>query len=110
MVGSQPTALTTWLHPPNWFNIIIPDSIRVRPVHFLNFFKFMSKITQFSLNDEMYFTDYKLTLQELIYYFNYDDSFFVLEYNNLICNKKDWNNILIQKNDQIEIITIVGGG
>jgi hypothetical protein len=30
----------------------------------------------------------ELTLLELINYFNYNTSLFVLEYNNLICNKK----------------------
>ena len=25
-------------------------------------------------------------------------------------NKKNWNNVLIQNNDKIEVVTIVGGG
>jgi sulfur carrier protein len=52
----------------------------------------------------------KLTLLELIEYFNYNTSLLVLEYNNLICNKKNWNKIFIKNNDKIEIVTIVGGG
>ena len=51
-----------------------------------------------------------LTIFELINYFNYNTSLLVLEYNNLICNKKNWNKIFIQNNDKIEIVTIVGGG
>jgi hypothetical protein len=31
---------------------------------------------------------------ELINYFNYNTSLLVLEYNNLICNKKNWNKII----------------
>jgi sulfur carrier protein ThiS len=32
----------------------------------------------------------KLTIFELVKYFNYNTSLLVLEYNNLICNKKNW--------------------
>ena len=52
----------------------------------------------------------KITLLQLINYFNYNTSLLVLEYNNSICNKKNWNNIWISNNDKIEIVTIVGGG
>lgn len=64
----------------------------------------------FTLNGQQYFTDHDLTLFELLDYFNYKSSLFVLEYNNLICDKKNWDKIKIQMNDKIEIITIVGGG
>ncbi len=70
----------------------------------------MTKIKIFSLNGQKYYTDHNLTLFELIKYFNYNVSLLVLEYNNLICNKKDWKNIFINNNDKIEIVTIVGGG
>ena len=70
----------------------------------------MSKIKNFFLNGEKYSVNKKITLLELINYFNYNSSLLVLEYNNLICNKKTWNKIYIAKNDKIEIITIVGGG
>jgi len=70
----------------------------------------MSKVNNFFLNGEEYYTQHNLTLLELINYFNYNTSLLVLEYNNLICNKKDWNNIFVSSNDKIEIVTIVGGG
>jgi len=70
----------------------------------------MSKIKHFFLNGQEYFTNYNLTVLEVIQYFNYNTSLLVLEYNNLICNKKNWNQISIQPNDKIEIVTIVGGG
>lgn len=70
----------------------------------------MSKFKYFFLNGEEYFISSDLTILELIKYFDYSDSLFVLEYNNLIYNKKDWNQILIKNNDKIEIVTIVGGG
>ena len=70
----------------------------------------MSKPKYFFLNGQEYFTDHDLTILELIQYFNYNTSLLVLEYNNLICNKKNWNDIFITNNDKIEIVTIVGGG
>ena len=70
----------------------------------------MSKTQQFYLNGQAYLTPYPLTLLELIVYFNYNKSLLVLEYNNLICNQKTWDQIKIQNEDKIEIVTIVGGG
>ena len=70
----------------------------------------MSTVKNFFLNGQEYYTQHNITLFELVTYFNYNLSLLVLEYNNLICNKKDWNNIFVKKNDTIEIVTIVGGG
>ena len=70
----------------------------------------MSQLKYFFLNGQKYSMDSELTILELIKYFNYNTSLLVLEYNNLICKKKNWNKIIIQNNDKIEIVTIVGGG
>ena len=70
----------------------------------------MSNNKNFILNGEKYSIKQEITLLKLINYFNYNTSLLVLEYNNLICNKKNWNKIYIKNNDKIEIITIVGGG
>lgn len=70
----------------------------------------MVKIKHFIFNGSEYFTEHELTLDELLNYFNYNNTLFVLEYNNLICDKKNWHNISIKNNDKIEIVTIVGGG
>ena len=70
----------------------------------------MSLKTQFFLNGHQFYTNSSITLSDLIYYFNYRKSLFVLEYNNSICNQTQWNKIYITNNDKIEIVTIVGGG
>ena len=70
----------------------------------------MSKIKNFFLNGEKYHIEDTITLLDLINYFDYNTSLLVLEYNNSICNKKNWNKISINENDKIEIVTIVGGG
>ena len=71
---------------------------------------FMSELKSFLLNGEKYYSKRNINVLELVNYFNYNTSLLVLEYNNLICNKKDWNKISIKDNDKIEIVTIVGGG
>jgi len=70
----------------------------------------MSETRVFFLNGEKYSINNKVTLLELIHYFNYNTSLLVLEYNNSICNQKNWNEIQIENNDKIEVVTIVGGG
>jgi len=70
----------------------------------------MTKCKYFFLNGQHYLVESELTILDLITYFNYNTSLFVLEYNRVICNQKNWNQIQIKNNDKIEIVTIVGGG
>jgi sulfur carrier protein len=70
----------------------------------------MTVIKNFSLNGESYYVHDDIVLSNLIEYFNFDNTLLVLEYNNFICKKQNWNKILIQNQDKIEIVTIVGGG
>jgi thiamine biosynthesis protein ThiS len=70
----------------------------------------MIPITNFSLNGELYYSQKDLTLFDIITYFNYNDSLLVLEYNNLLLDKRKWEKIIIKDKDKIEIVTIVGGG
>lgn len=67
-------------------------------------------MTNFFLNGHSYYIQSNITLLDLIHYFNFNDSLLVLEYNNLICDKKNWNQIFLKDKDKIEIVTIVGGG
>ena len=70
----------------------------------------MTQVRTFSLNGQTYYIRQTINLLELLHYFNYNDSLLVLEYNNLICNKKEWKKVVIHDQDNIEIVTIVGGG
>ena len=70
----------------------------------------MTQIQPFFLNGQKYTTTYKVTISDLIEYFGYNQSLLVVEYNRFICHKTEWDKIFIQKNDKIEIVTIVGGG
>jgi sulfur carrier protein len=64
----------------------------------------------FFLNGQKFCTKNNLTLLDITKYFNYNTFLLVLEYNNLIFDKKKWDKTFIQNNDKIEIVTIVGGG
>ena len=64
----------------------------------------------FFLNGQQYYTKQNFSILELIKYFNYNTSLLLLEYNNFIYNKERWTNTFIKDKDNIEIITIVGGG
>ena len=72
----------------------------------------MIKVNAFILNGEEYYinSEDKITIYDLILYFNFNTSLLILEYNNLIYNKNEWKNIIIHNKDKIELITIVGGG
>ena len=69
-----------------------------------------NKKISFVLNGKKYHIDKKVKLNNIIDYFNYNSSLFIIEYNNLICNKKNWSKKIVSDNDKIEIISIVGGG
>lgn len=64
----------------------------------------------FLLNGRKYYTKLPVTLFDLICYFNYKNNLFVIEYNYQIWHRQKWETTIIQKNDTIELITIVGGG
>lgn len=70
----------------------------------------MSQNKFFLLNGQKYYIIEKITLFDLVNYFNYNDALLVLEHNSLICDKKKWENIFVKNQDKIEIVTIVGGG
>lgn len=70
----------------------------------------MNQIYPFFLNGQTYTTPDNITILDLIKYFGYNQSLLVVEYNQFICHKTEWDKIFIKKHDKIEIVTIVGGG
>ena len=64
----------------------------------------------FLVNGNLYYVNKETNLLKIIKYFNYSESLLVVEYNRLICNKTEWNKIIIKDHDRIELVTIVGGG
>lgn len=70
----------------------------------------MTSVIYFLLNGQKYCVKKRITLLDVVNYFDYNHSLLVLEHNNLLCNQKSWENKIVSNSDQIEIITIVGGG
>ena len=70
----------------------------------------MTNLINFYFNGQFYTVSKPITLLELLIYFNYQPSLLVIEYNKSICNKENWSKIIIQMNDKIEAVSIVGGG
>ena len=78
----------------------------------LNYFIFYyaNMNNEFFLNGYKFSTNFELTILDILHYFNYKKNFFIVEYNNVICDQKKWSKVKIGSNDKIEIISIVGGG
>ena len=70
----------------------------------------MTNYQYFFFNGQKYCCSNKITILELLTYFNYKPSLLVLEYNNLVCSQDKWSETYLQQNDKIEVLTIVGGG
>jgi sulfur carrier protein len=70
----------------------------------------MKNKQHFYLNSYKYSCYKKITLTQLLIYFNYSSKLIVLEYNGLICLKSEWDKIFVEDNDRIELVTVVGGG
>lgn len=70
----------------------------------------MEKNIIFFLNGYKFLINQSLTLKDILNYFGYQNSLFIVEYNNLICAEIGWTKLHINSNDKIEIISIVGGG
>ena len=66
----------------------------------------MIQVNQFLLNGQRYYTNQPINLLNLVNYFNYNNSLLVVEYNNLICNKKNLRKIYINDKDKIEIVIV----
>ena len=67
-------------------------------------------IKKFFINEQEYYSTDNFTLLDVLQYLNFNTSLSVVEYNGYIITKKSWKNIIIKDLDQIEIVTIVGGG
>ena len=56
----------------------------------------MLKKKNFFLNGQMYYSSQNLNLLDLIIYFNYNETLLILEHNNLLCERKNWRNQILQ--------------
>jgi len=64
----------------------------------------------FYINDKKVFCKKFSNIMDLIVFLNLDFDLIVIEYNRLILPKILWKKTFIKNQDEIEFVTIVGGG
>jgi sulfur carrier protein len=62
------------------------------------------------INGKNYRFTKSITVDQLITFLNCNKNAIALEYNQTILKQEDWTKTLIQSDDTLEIVTIVGGG
>ena len=62
------------------------------------------------LNGEKFSIDKKTSIKDILIQNNIEEKNIVVEVNKEIISKTFWDQITFEENDQIEIITAVGGG
>tara|TARA_B100000282_G_scaffold59669_1_gene39758 strand:+ start:631 stop:834 length:204 start_codon:yes stop_codon:yes gene_type:complete len=64
----------------------------------------------FYVNDRKIFSDQSFSVQDLLTFLNLNIDLIVIEYNKIILPKSLWKQTVIKNNDEVEFVTIVGGG
>jgi|TARA_B110000285_G_scaffold229754_1_gene295120 thiamine biosynthesis protein ThiS len=64
----------------------------------------------FYVNDKKIFLDQVFTVTDLLVFLNLNIDLIVIEYNKIILPKSLWKLTMIKNNDEVEFVTIVGGG
>tara|TARA_B100000683_G_scaffold201687_1_gene195001 strand:+ start:585 stop:788 length:204 start_codon:yes stop_codon:yes gene_type:complete len=64
----------------------------------------------FYINDRKIFSDQSFSVNDLLIFLNLNIDLIVIEYNKIILPKSLWKQTVIKNNDEIEFVTIVGGG
>jgi|TARA_B100000482_G_scaffold174251_1_gene142627 thiamine biosynthesis protein ThiS len=64
----------------------------------------------FYVNDRKIFSDQSFSVSDLLVFLNLNIDLIVIEYNKIILPKSLWKQTVIKNNDEVEFVTIVGGG
>jgi thiamine biosynthesis protein ThiS len=62
------------------------------------------------INGSLYEYDGSLSAHSLLTYLGFNTGLIIIDYNGCILPKEQWGQVLIKNKDQIEIITLAGGG
>nr|YP_009654459.1 Thiamin biosynthesis protein S [Pleurostichidium falkenbergii]QCH39746.1 Thiamin biosynthesis protein S [Pleurostichidium falkenbergii] len=62
------------------------------------------------INGDAFNCDPSMSLSDIVKYLDIDMNNIIVEYNNQIINRVQFNSIYFKNHDSIEIISIVGGG
>ena len=64
----------------------------------------------FYINDRKIFSNQSFSVNDLLIFLNLNIDLIVIEYNKIILPKSLWKQTVIKNTDEIEFVTIVGGG
>ena len=64
----------------------------------------------FYINDRKIFSNQSFSVNDLLVFLNLNSDLIVIEYNKIILPKSLWKQTVIKNTDEIEFVTIVGGG
>jgi thiamine biosynthesis protein ThiS len=64
----------------------------------------------FYVNDRKLFLNQSFSVSDLLVFLNLNIDLIVIEYNKIILPKSLWKQTMIKNNDEVEFVTIVGGG
>jgi|TARA_B110000977_G_scaffold193658_1_gene268943 thiamine biosynthesis protein ThiS len=64
----------------------------------------------FYVNDRKLFLNQSFSVNDLLVFLNLNIDLIVIEYNKIILPKSLWKQTMIKNNDEVEFVTIVGGG
>ena len=102
----QSIAVTPWLHPPwQYYSMLFLISLS----SFLQIFMF-TKYILVRLNGKPFNCIESLLLSELLLYLNIHIDSSIIEYNSQIVQESLLDKIILKHGDNIEILTVVGGG
>ena len=64
----------------------------------------------FYINDRKIFSDQSFSVNDLLVFLNLNIDLIVIEYNKIILPKSLWKCTIVKNDDEVEFVTIVGGG
>nr|YP_009739047.1 thiamine biosynthesis protein S [Palmaria decipiens]QIC19486.1 thiamine biosynthesis protein S [Palmaria decipiens]BBI37187.1 thiamine biosynthesis protein S [Palmaria palmata] len=70
----------------------------------------MSKPFTIQINGEPFHCTSSMSIKDILTYLDIDTTFSLIEYNSDLLHDDQIENILLNQNDKLEILTIVGGG
>nr|WDB00540.1 thiamine-biosynthesis [Cavernulicola chilensis] len=70
----------------------------------------MTNIIIVNINGSPYNCKNRMTLYDLITYLNFNPELIAIEYNYQVVSTNLWKDFYVNNNDNIEIVTMVGGG
>nr|YP_003002238.1 thiamine biosynthesis protein S [Aureoumbra lagunensis]ACS36950.1 thiamine biosynthesis protein S [Aureoumbra lagunensis] len=77
----------------------------------IHFFEKLNKMSiTVQLNGAEYILERGITILELLKFLSLNKDSVALEHNSMLVSKKEYQNIYLQDKDQLEIVSIVGGG